>query len=83
MNAFRWKSTVGPWEQRPGHFNDVWNYWMDDGLGFFEFLQVCIDPVSLTFLMNIYSQVVSLMKSFNSFFSFCSWLRILVHYLCG
>ncbi|KAJ4817089.1 alpha-L-arabinofuranosidase 1 [Rhynchospora pubera] len=43
MNAFRWKSTVGPWEQRPGHFNDIWNYWTDDGLGFFEFLQLAED----------------------------------------
>ncbi|KAJ4817091.1 Alpha-L-arabinofuranosidase 1 [Rhynchospora pubera] len=42
-NAFRWKSTVGSWEQRPGHFNDVWNYWTDDGLGFFEFLQLAED----------------------------------------
>lgn len=39
-NAFRWKDTVGPWEERPGHFNDVWNYWTDDGFGFFEGLQV-------------------------------------------
>ena len=41
-NAFRWKQTVGPWEERPGHFGDVWQYWTDDGLGYFEFLQVCI-----------------------------------------
>lgn len=41
-NAFRWSETVGPWEERPGHFNDVWKYWTDDGLGFFEFLQVGI-----------------------------------------
>lgn len=41
-NAFRWKETVGPWEQRPGHFGDVWMYWTDDGLGYFEFLQVQI-----------------------------------------
>jgi alpha-L-arabinofuranosidase len=33
---------VGPWEERPGHFNDVWGSWTDDGLGFFEFLQVII-----------------------------------------
>ena len=39
-NAFRWKETVGPWEERPGHFGDVWMYWTDDGLGHFEFLQV-------------------------------------------
>lgn len=39
-NAFRWKDSVGPWEQRPGHFGDVWSYWTDDGLGYFEGLQV-------------------------------------------
>jgi len=39
-NAFRWKDTVGPWEERPGHFGDIWNYWTDDGFGFFEGLQV-------------------------------------------
>ncbi|KAK6942091.1 Alpha-L-arabinofuranosidase, C-terminal [Dillenia turbinata] len=42
-NAFRWKETVGPWEERPGHFGDVWNYWTDDGLGYFEFLQLAED----------------------------------------
>lgn len=41
-NAFRWKETVGPWEKRPGHFGDVWMYWTDDGLGYFEFLQVSV-----------------------------------------
>lgn len=40
MNAFRWKDTVGPQEQRPGHFNDVWNYWTDEGFGYYEGLQV-------------------------------------------
>ncbi|KAK3012089.1 hypothetical protein RJ639_012722 [Escallonia herrerae] len=42
-NAFRWKETIGPWEKRPGHFGDVWNYWTDDGLGHFEFLQLAED----------------------------------------
>nr|BAH85834.1 alpha-L-arabinofuranosidase [Dionaea muscipula] len=42
-NAFRWKETVGPWQERPGHFGDVWNYWTDDGLGYFEFLQLAED----------------------------------------
>ncbi|XP_048137552.1 alpha-L-arabinofuranosidase 1-like isoform X2 [Rhodamnia argentea] len=42
-NAFRWKETVGPWEERPGHFNDAWKYWTDDGLGYFEFLQLAED----------------------------------------
>ena len=39
-NAFRWKETIGPWEERPGHYGDVWNYWTDDGLGYYEFLLV-------------------------------------------
>ncbi|XP_062215767.1 alpha-L-arabinofuranosidase 1-like isoform X1 [Phragmites australis] len=43
LNAFRWSETVGPWEERPGHFNDAWGYWTDDGLGFFEFLQLAED----------------------------------------
>ncbi|XP_054797467.1 alpha-L-arabinofuranosidase 1-like [Prosopis cineraria] len=42
-NAFRWKETVGPWENRPGHFNDPWDYWTDDGLGFLEMLQLAED----------------------------------------
>ncbi|KAF3327211.1 alpha-L-arabinofuranosidase 1-like protein [Carex littledalei] len=42
-NAFRWTASIGPWEERPGHFGDVWNYWTDDGLGYFEFLQLAED----------------------------------------
>ncbi|KAJ6844524.1 alpha-L-arabinofuranosidase 1-like isoform X1 [Iris pallida] len=42
-NAFRWRESIGPWEERPGHFGDVWNYWTDDGLGYFEFLQLAED----------------------------------------
>ncbi|KAJ0861333.1 putative non-reducing end alpha-L-arabinofuranosidase [Helianthus annuus] len=43
LNAYWWKDTVGPWEERPGHMNDVWAYWTDDGLGYFEFLQLAED----------------------------------------
>ncbi|KAJ0977953.1 hypothetical protein J5N97_013427 [Dioscorea zingiberensis] len=42
-NAFRWRESIGPWEERPGHFGDVWMYWTDDGLGYFEFLQLAED----------------------------------------
>ncbi|KAL2320590.1 hypothetical protein Fmac_029559 [Flemingia macrophylla] len=42
-NAFKWKESVGPWEQRSGHFGDVWGYWTDDGLGYFEGLQLAED----------------------------------------
>nr|XP_043636018.1 alpha-L-arabinofuranosidase 1-like [Erigeron canadensis] len=43
INAYWWKDTVGPWEERPGHVNDMWSYWTDDGLGYFEFLQLAED----------------------------------------
>ncbi|KAM0832690.1 hypothetical protein ACQ4PT_064741 [Festuca glaucescens] len=42
-NAFRWRETIGPWEERPGHYGDVWKYWTDDGLGYYEFLQLAED----------------------------------------
>ncbi|KAL3819656.1 hypothetical protein ACJIZ3_005561 [Penstemon smallii] len=42
-NAFRWKETIGPWEERPGHFGDVWHYWTDDGLGHYEFFLLAED----------------------------------------
>lgn len=56
-NAFRWKETVGPWEERPGHFGDVWMYWTDDGLGHFEFFQVlfcvAINPTLIIMLLTL------------------------------
>nr|KYP64126.1 Alpha-L-arabinofuranosidase 2 [Cajanus cajan] len=43
INQYRWKETIGPWEERPGHLNDYWNYWSDDGFGYFEYLQLAED----------------------------------------
>ncbi|MFP4975501.1 alpha-L-arabinofuranosidase C-terminal domain-containing protein [Paenibacillus sp. CN-4] len=37
-NAYRWKTTIGPLETRPGH-RGYWNYRSSDGLGFHEYLQ--------------------------------------------
>ncbi len=42
-NAFQWKRTIGPIEERPGHWNGNWGYWSTDGLGFDEYLQLCED----------------------------------------
>ncbi|XP_028782695.1 alpha-L-arabinofuranosidase 2-like [Neltuma alba] len=41
-NAFRRKNTIGPWEKRIGPFN-VWDYWVDNGFGYLEFLQLFED----------------------------------------
>lgn len=41
-NAFRWKKTIGPTAERPGHWN-LWGYHSTDGLGYHEYLQMCED----------------------------------------
>lgn len=42
-NAFRWKRTVGPIEQREGHRNVNWGYRTTDGIGYHEYLQLAED----------------------------------------
>jgi len=42
-NAFRWERTIGPIENRPGHWNVNWGYRTTDGLGFHEYLQLAED----------------------------------------
>jgi len=41
-NAFRWKNSIGPLVERPGHWN-LWGYRSTDGLGYHEYLQMCED----------------------------------------
>lgn len=41
-NAFRWKTTIGKIEERPGHSN-LWQYTTTDGMGYHEFLQLSED----------------------------------------
>lgn len=42
-NHFKWKETIGPIEERPGHFNNNWFYPVTDGMGMMEFLELCED----------------------------------------
>src|SRR5439155_8261306 len=39
---FKWKETLGPLEDRPGHMG-CWSYRSSDGLGLLEFLNWCED----------------------------------------
>ena len=41
-NAWHWKKTIGPVEERPGHWN-IWGWRSSDGMGYFEYLQMCED----------------------------------------
>lgn len=40
---FDWKKTIGDVAERPGHWNDSWQYWSSDGMGLLEFLNWCED----------------------------------------
>ncbi|MBP1541640.1 MAG: carbohydrate binding domain-containing protein [Prevotella sp.] len=42
-NAFHWERTIGPIEERPGHWNVNWGYRTTDGIGFHEYLQMAED----------------------------------------
>ncbi len=37
---FDWEDTVGPIQDRPGHFNSAWGYWSQDGMGLLEYLEL-------------------------------------------
>ncbi len=42
-NAYHWQRTIGPIEERPGHLNANWGFWVTDGLGYHEYLQLAED----------------------------------------
>lgn len=53
-NAFQWKKTLGPVENRPGHYDKNWGYRSQDGLGFDEYLQLCEDlGAAPLFVVNV------------------------------
>ncbi len=39
-NGFYWNKSIGPVSKRPGHW-DPWGYWVTDGFGYLEMLQMC------------------------------------------
>lgn len=41
--AYEWKRTIGPLEERPGHYNGNWHYPVTDGMGYHEYLQFAED----------------------------------------
>src|SRR5829696_831443 len=55
-NRFDFKTTIGPWEERPTHMSP-WGYRSSDGLGLLEFLEWCeelkMEPVLAVFAGHI------------------------------
>jgi alpha-N-arabinofuranosidase len=52
-NRFDFKTTIGPWEQRPGH-QSPWGYRSSDGLGLLEFLEWC-EEINLEPVLAVYA----------------------------
>jgi alpha-N-arabinofuranosidase len=50
---FKWKETLGPLENRPGH-QGCWGYHVSDGLGLLEFLGWC-DDLKMEPLLAVYA----------------------------
>ena len=40
-SRWAWRTTLGHWAARPGHYNAAWGYWVTDGFGLFEMLKLC------------------------------------------
>lgn len=53
-NRYEWKKTIGPIEEREGHLNNNWHYWVSDGMGFHEYLELCEDlNAEAMFVVNL------------------------------
>lgn len=53
-NRFEWKKTIGPIEERLGHWNINWNYRSSDAFGYHEMLQLCEDlGATPLFVVNV------------------------------
>lgn len=51
---FEWSNTIGPVEDRPGHFNSAWGYWSSDGMGLDEYLQMA-EEVGASPILAVYA----------------------------
>ncbi len=51
---FQWASTIGPVQNRPGHYNSAWGYWSTDGMGLDEYLQMA-EEVGAAPILAVYA----------------------------
>jgi alpha-L-arabinofuranosidase len=53
-DRFQWSNTIGPIENRPGHYNSAWGYWSTDGMGLDEYLQMA-EEVGAAPILAVYA----------------------------
>jgi alpha-L-arabinofuranosidase len=51
---FEWSNTIGPVQDRPGHYNSAWGYWSTDGMGLDEYLQMA-EEVGASPILAVYA----------------------------
>jgi alpha-L-arabinofuranosidase len=51
---FEWSNTIGPVQDRPGHYNSAWGYWSTDGMGLDEYLQMA-EEVGASPVLAVYA----------------------------
>ncbi len=51
---FEWSDTIGPVQNRPGHYNSAWGYWSTDGMGLDEYLQMA-EEVGAAPILAVYA----------------------------
>ncbi len=51
---FEWSTTIGPVQDRPGHYNSAWGYWSTDGMGLDEYLQMA-EEVGASPILAVYA----------------------------
>jgi alpha-L-arabinofuranosidase len=51
---FEWSNTVGPVQNRPGHYNSAWGYWSTDGMGLDEYLQMA-EEIGASPILAVYA----------------------------
>jgi alpha-L-arabinofuranosidase len=79
---YEWKNSIGPIEERPGHYNNNWGYEITDGLGAMEYLQFCEDigaaPLYVTNIgighdwIHTYSDINDYIQNALDFIEFCN-----------
>lgn len=85
-NAIHWKKTIGPIEDRPGHF-DLWGYRATDGLGMLEFCKLGeILGADLMYVFNCGMSCQARHSERASEAEFAQWLQDAldgIEYICG
>ena len=85
-NAIHWKKTIGPIEDRPGHF-DLWGYRATDGLGMLEFCKLGeLLGADLMYVFNCGMSCQARQSERASEAEFAQWLQDAldgIEYICG